>query len=67
MRTLMKIGDIGTLPDTYYDTIDDAYNHKGSVSDLKRQLKQTEKKENPYQEQIEELTEVPYKKWTTLE
>ena len=54
---IAKIGDIGTLPDTYYDSIDDAYNHKGSVADLKRQLEQTEKKENPYQEQIEELTE----------
>ena len=25
---IAKIGDIGTLPDTYYDSIDDAYNHK---------------------------------------
>jgi DNA repair exonuclease SbcCD ATPase subunit len=56
-ENIAKIGDIGTLPDTYYDSIDDAYNHKGSVADLKRQLEQTEKKENPYQEQIEELTE----------
>ena len=54
---IAKIGDIGTLPDTYYESIDDAYNHKGSVADLKRQLEQTEKKDNPYQEQIEELTE----------
>ena len=56
-ENIAKIGDIGTLPDTYYDAIDDAYNHRGSVADLKRQLSQTEKKENPYQEQIEELTE----------
>jgi DNA repair exonuclease SbcCD ATPase subunit len=56
-NNIAKIGDIGALPDTYYDSIDDAYNHKGSVADLKRQLEQTEKKENPYQEQIEELTE----------
>ena len=55
-ENIAKIGDIGALPDTYYDSIDDAYNHKGSVADLKRQLEQTEKKENPYQEQIEELT-----------
>ena len=69
---IAKIGDIGTLPDTYYDSIDDAYNHKGSVADLKRQLEQTEKKENPYQEQIEELTEsalqkVDYTKVNELE
>jgi len=69
---ITKIGDIGSLPDTYYDSIDDAYNHKGSVADLKRQLEQTEKKENPYQEQIEELTEsalqkVDYTKVNELE
>jgi DNA repair exonuclease SbcCD ATPase subunit len=55
-KNISKIGDIGILTDTFYDTIDDAYNHKGSLADLKRQLEQTEKKENPYQEQIEELT-----------
>lgn len=61
-ENIEKIGDIGTLPDTYYDAIDDAYNHRGSVSDLKRQLEQTEKKDNPYQEQIEELTETAIQK-----
>ena len=71
-NNIRKIGDIGALPDTYYDSIDDAYNHKGSVADLKRQLEQTEKKENPYQEQIEELTEsaiqkVDYTKVNELE
>jgi DNA repair exonuclease SbcCD ATPase subunit len=54
--SIEKIGDVGQLPDTFYDTIDEAYNHKGSLKDLKRQLEQTEKKENPYQEQIEDLT-----------
>jgi len=67
-----KIGDVGTLPDTFYDSIDEAYNHKGSLKDLKRQLEQTEKKENPYQEQIEELTKsaiqkVDYVKLNELE
>ena len=51
-----EIGDLGVIPDTYYDTIDEAYNHKGSLSDLKRQLSQTENKQDPYAEQIEELT-----------
>ena len=49
------IGDIGIIPDTYYDTIDEAYNHKGSLADLKRQLTQTESKQDPYLEQITEL------------
>ena len=71
-ENIEKIGDIGSLPDTFYDTIDEAYNHKGSLKDLKRQQEQTEKKENPYQEQIEELTKsalqkVDYTKLNELE
>ena len=50
------IGDLGNTPDTYYDTIDEAYNHKGSLKDLKRQLDQNEKKQDLYAEQVEELT-----------
>ena len=66
------IGDLGQMPDTYYDTIDEAYNHKGSLQDLKRQLEHTEKKEDTYAEQIEELEkkaiqEVDYEKANELE
>ena len=50
------VGDLGQIPDTYYDSIDEAYNHKGSLKDLKRQLEQTQSKEDPYAEQIEDLT-----------
>ena len=50
------INAIGQTPDTYYDTMDEAYNHKASLKDLKRQLEQTDQKEDPYAEQIEELT-----------
>ena len=49
------IGDLGQIPDTYYDSVHEAYNHKESVNDLKRQLTQTKTKENPYEEQITEL------------
>ena len=67
-----EIGDLGQVPDTYYDTIDEAYNHKGSLQDLKRQLAQTEKKEDTYAEQIEDLEskaiqEVDYEKANELE
>jgi len=66
------IGDLGNVPDTYYDTIDEAYNHKGSLQDLKRQLDQTEKKEDTYAEQIAEMQksaiqEVDYEKANELE
>ena len=49
------IGDLGQVPETYYDSMDEAYNHKGSLKDLKRQLEQTEKKEDMYAEQIAEM------------
>jgi DNA repair exonuclease SbcCD ATPase subunit len=71
-KAIDDIGDLGQVPDTYYDTIDEAYNHKGSLQDLKRQLEHTEKKEDTYAEQIEELEkkaiqEVDYEKANELE
>jgi len=61
-NSITAIGDLGSVPDTYYDSIDEAYNHKGSVEDLKRQLEQTRAKENPYQEQIDELNKTAVQK-----
>jgi DNA repair exonuclease SbcCD ATPase subunit len=71
-QAINDIGDLGQVPDTYYDTIDEAYNHKGSLQDLKRQLEHTEKKEDTYAEQIGELEkkaiqEVDYEKANELE
>jgi len=71
-QNVTDIGDIGIIPDTYYDNIDEAYNHKGSLADLKRQLKQNEKKTDPYEEQIIELNKsaiqkINYKKVNELE
>ncbi len=54
-QDINAIGDIGGIPNTYYDTIDEAYNHKGSLKDLNRQLQQTLTKEDPYAEQVEEM------------
>ena len=56
------IGDLGNTPNTYYDSMDEAYNHKGSLQDLKRQLKQTEQKEDVYAEQIEEMQKTAIQK-----
>ena len=71
-QAIEEIGDLGQVPDTYYDTIDEAYNHKGTLQDLKRQLEQTEKKEDTYAEQITELEskaiqEVDYERANELE
>ena len=66
------IGDLGNTPDTYYDSMDEAYNHKGSLKDLKRQLTQADAKEDPYLEQITELKKsaiqkISYEKINDLE
>ena len=66
------IGDLGNTPDTYYDSMDEAYNHKGSLKDLKRQLTQADAKEDPYLEQITELKKsaiqkISYEKINELE
>ena len=50
-----EVGDLGHIPETYYDTIDEAYNHKSSLQDLKRQLDRTEKQKDTYAEQIDEM------------
>ena len=57
-----EVGDLGQTPETYYDTIDEAYNHKGSLKDLQRQLKQTEKKEDTYAEQIADMEKTAIQK-----
>ena len=67
-----EVGDLGQIPETYYDTIDEAFNHKGSLQDLKRQLDQTEKKEDTYAEQIAEMKKsaiqkIDYEKANELE
>ena len=69
---ITEVGDLGQVPDTYYDTIDEAYNHKGSLKDLQRQLKQTEKKDDTYAEQIAEMKKsaiqkIDYEKANELE
>ena len=67
-----EVGNIGQMPDTYYDTIDEAYNHKSSLKDLQRQLEHTEKKEDTYAEQIAEMKKsaiqkIDYEKANELE
>jgi DNA repair exonuclease SbcCD ATPase subunit len=54
-QSIDNIGDLGNTPDTYYDNIDEAYNHRSSLKDLKRQLSQAETKHDPYEEQVVEL------------
>jgi len=50
-----QLGEFGTKPETFYNSIDEAYNHKNSVEMLLNELSKEKTEENPYIEQIETL------------
>jgi DNA repair exonuclease SbcCD ATPase subunit len=52
-----SIGDIGSKPETFYTTLQDAYEHQNSVKYLEEQIAQKEKAEDPYADQISEMRE----------
>jgi DNA repair exonuclease SbcCD ATPase subunit len=54
---LEQIGDINGRPNTFYDTVKEAYEHKENVGQLRSTLERTETETDPYQEQIEELSQ----------
>jgi len=53
---LDKIGEIGMRPETYYDTLEQAMSHQNNLSVLENQLETKLNETDPYQEQIDELT-----------
>jgi len=62
---------IPILPDTYYDTIDEAYNHKSTLDTLGNSLDTELNSENPFIDQIETLRrdglqEIDFTKLNTL-
>jgi len=54
---LTEIGDINGRPNTFYDTVKEAYEHKENVGQLRNTLERTISETDPYQEQIEELSQ----------
>ena len=55
IKEINDIGDINGRPHTYYDTAEEAYNHKNNVESLETAQKSRETEANPYLEQVEEL------------
>lgn len=56
--TVQKIQDLGELearPNTFYDRIEDAYEHKSNLENLLHQYETKNRETDPYQEQIDEL------------
>ena len=65
-------GELGDRPETAYTSIDEAYDHRQNLSELKTQLDSEKQKENPHTEQIAELKsknieEVDYTQINTLQ
>ena len=52
---ILAEGELGVAPQVFYDTIDDAYNHRTTVASLEKELVKRTEDEDPYAEQIEEM------------
>lgn len=55
LHELGTIGDINGRPSTFYDTLNEAYNHRSNLESLAIQLKNKQDETDTYQEQIVEL------------
>lgn len=52
-----ELGDPGEKPTTFYANEEDAIHHRSSLGNLELQLTAKEQEEDPYQEQIEEMSQ----------
>jgi DNA repair exonuclease SbcCD ATPase subunit len=54
-EALELVGEVGVCPSVQYDSLEEALNHKNTLSGLEKDLLIREAESNPYAEQIEEL------------
>jgi DNA repair exonuclease SbcCD ATPase subunit len=54
-ETLSQLGELGQAPTVFYDTLEDALNHKNSLNSLQSNLVTRELEEDPYSEQIADM------------
>lgn len=68
MELLSKIGEVSKKPNTFYEKIEDAYDHKNNLENLKKQLVSKINDIDPYQEQIEDLENTALQEidWSTV-
>lgn len=52
---IKSLGELTSRPDTFYDRVEDAYEHKNNLENLRIQINNKLEEADPYQEQIEEL------------
>jgi DNA repair exonuclease SbcCD ATPase subunit len=65
---LQEIGELENCPVTQYDTIEEAYNHRNTLSGLGKDLETKQNETNPYEDQIQELknTAVQEINWNSI-
>lgn len=54
--TLSELGTLGHAPTVFYDTLEDALNHRNSVETLRSNLVTRTNEQDPYEEQIDDMT-----------
>jgi DNA repair exonuclease SbcCD ATPase subunit len=54
-EALELVGELGACPQVHYDSLEQALNHKNTLSGLERDVEAKQAETNPYLEQIEEL------------
>jgi DNA repair exonuclease SbcCD ATPase subunit len=52
---IKELGELGVMPKVFYDTLEQALNHKNTIDRFEKDLMLKEGETNPYLEQIEEL------------
>jgi DNA repair exonuclease SbcCD ATPase subunit len=64
----LSLIEVGTQPNTYYATIDEAYKHQNNLEALLFQLEQKSNETDPYQNQIDEMKHVALQEvsWDTV-
>jgi DNA repair exonuclease SbcCD ATPase subunit len=53
--SLDKLGELGTAPTVFYDTLEDALNHRNTLSTLRTSLETRRNETDPYGEQIADM------------
>jgi DNA repair exonuclease SbcCD ATPase subunit len=68
VNELDQIGDINGRPATFYDTLDEAYNHRSNLESLASQLENKQNEVDTYQEQVTELEQTALQEitWDTV-
>ena len=56
-KEITEIDELGNRPETYYDTVEAAFKHQNNLKTLETQLQVKAGETDPYQEQIDELTD----------